>query len=73
MSAWLLCVDLKYSCPACAARFGKSSGDASDPGSGVPDIFKAIQQQLGLRLVKDTSVSLDVIVVDSIDKTPVAN
>lgn len=64
---------LEYSCPACAARFGKGSGDASAPGSGVPDIFKAIQQQLGLRLVKNVNVSLDVIVVDSVDKTPVEN
>ena len=43
---------------------------ASDPGSGLPTIFVAIQKQLGLRLDKKSDVPLDMIVVESVDKVP---
>ena len=43
---------------------------ASDPGSGLPNIFAAIQKQLGLRLDKTADVPLDMIVVESVDKVP---
>ena len=43
---------------------------ASDPDGGGPNIFVAIQKQLGLRLDKSADVPLDVIVVDSVDKVP---
>jgi uncharacterized protein (TIGR03435 family) len=46
---------------------------ASDPGDGAPNIFTAIQKQLGLRLDKTAAVPLEVIVVDSLDKVPTAN
>jgi uncharacterized protein (TIGR03435 family) len=52
-------------------------GAASPPVAGEPDsgpnIFTAIQKQLGLRLDKTAAVPLDVIVVDSVDKVPTAN
>jgi uncharacterized protein (TIGR03435 family) len=51
----------------------QSPAAASDPGDGLPNIFTAIQKQLGLRLDKVAAVSLDVIVVDSVDKVPTAN
>lgn len=60
---------IEYSCPPCDTRVDS----AGDPGSGKPELFQAIQKQLGLRLEKKPDVSLDVIVVDSIDKTPTAN
>lgn len=44
----------------------------SDP-SGAPNIFAAVQKQLGLRLDKTPDVPLDVIVVDSVDKAPTEN
>jgi uncharacterized protein (TIGR03435 family) len=47
-----------------------SPASASDPGSGLPTIFVAIQKQLGLRLDKMANVPLDMIVVESVDKVP---
>jgi uncharacterized protein (TIGR03435 family) len=38
----------------------------------VPDLFEAIQRQLGLQLVRK-KLPFDVVVVDSVDKTPTAN
>jgi uncharacterized protein (TIGR03435 family) len=45
----------------------------SDPGDGLPNIFVAIQKQLGLRLDKKADVPLDMIVVESVDKVPTAD
>jgi uncharacterized protein (TIGR03435 family) len=42
---------------------------ASDPG---PDLIAAVQQQLGLRLVRSRA-KLDVLVIDKAEKVPVAN
>jgi uncharacterized protein (TIGR03435 family) len=58
-------------------RTGNGAADnsvpvASDP-SGAADIVTAIRKQLGLRLDKTADVPLDVIVVDSVDKTPTEN
>jgi uncharacterized protein (TIGR03435 family) len=47
--------------------------DPSDPGGGLPNIFVAIQKQLGLRLDKTAEVPLDIIVVESVDKVPTAD
>ena len=46
---------------------------ANEPGGGFPNIFIAVQKQLGLRLDKTADVPLDVIVVDSVDKVPTEN
>ncbi len=46
---------------------------ASDPAQGAPDIFTAVEKQLGLKLRKLKDVPVDVIVVDSADKVPSAN
>src|SRR5579863_5202888 len=45
----------------------------SDPGGGGPNIFAAIQKQLGLRLDKTADVPLDMIVIESVDKVPTAD
>jgi uncharacterized protein (TIGR03435 family) len=45
-------------------------GAASDPGGGFPNIFNAIRQQPGLRLVKVGDIPLDVVVIDRLDKVP---
>jgi uncharacterized protein (TIGR03435 family) len=42
------------------------------PPSDVPDLFTALQQQLGLQLLRK-KIPLDVVVVDSIDKLPTGN
>jgi uncharacterized protein (TIGR03435 family) len=55
-----------------AGRGADSSAPAaSDPGG--PNIFTAIQKQLGLRLEKTADIPLGVIVVESVDKTPTEN
>jgi uncharacterized protein (TIGR03435 family) len=49
---------------------GVTPGDA--PAPAVPDLFHALQQQLGLQLVAK-KLPFDVVVIDSIDKMPTAN
>jgi uncharacterized protein (TIGR03435 family) len=44
-------------------------GNVSDPG---PDVAAAVQQQLGLKLVR-SKATLDVVVIDKAEKTPTAN
>jgi len=46
---------------------------ASDPTEGVPDIFTAVQKQLGLKLVKVKDVPVDILIVDNADKVPTEN
>jgi uncharacterized protein (TIGR03435 family) len=46
--------------------------DAVDVGRGGPDIFTALETQLGLKLER-TKALLEVLVVDHVDKTPTDN
>jgi uncharacterized protein (TIGR03435 family) len=47
---------------------------AGEPtGNGLPNIFAAVEKQLGLKLEKTKDVPVDVIVVDRVDKVPAAN
>jgi uncharacterized protein (TIGR03435 family) len=48
-------------------------GSVNSAGVGLPNIFKAVEQQLGLRLVKINGIPLDAIVVDHIEKVPIEN
>jgi uncharacterized protein (TIGR03435 family) len=57
-----------------------TNGGALDPsaaadsiGSGLPNIFTALERQLGLRLIKTKDIPLDAIVVDRVDKVPAGN
>jgi uncharacterized protein (TIGR03435 family) len=43
---------------------------ASEP---APDIFRALERQLGLRLRKLANVPVEVLVIDAADKVPAAN
>ena len=67
---------LEFSCEGCRS-LGANASWATTPadpaGSGLPDIFAAIEKQLGLRLVKTKDIPLDVIVVDHVDKIPTGN
>ncbi|HWZ82659.1 MAG TPA: TIGR03435 family protein [Terriglobales bacterium] len=45
--------------------------DIQDPGSG-PDVFTAIEKQLGLKLTKGKSV-LEVLVIDHAERIPTEN
>ena len=44
---------------------------ADAPPPTAPDVFQALQQQLGLQLVAK-KLPFDVVVIDSIDKMPTA-
>jgi uncharacterized protein (TIGR03435 family) len=46
---------------------------ASDPGAYGPSLFTALEQQLGLKLVRAKNVPVDVFVVDKLDKIPTEN
>ena len=48
-----------------------SPGDADQPAA-APDLFTALEKQLGLKLEK-SKTQLDVIVIDHMDKTPTEN
>lgn len=55
-----------------------SAGDpaaptVTDPGEVGPTLFKAIEEQLGLKLVKTKNVSVDILVIDRADKVPAEN
>ncbi len=52
---------------------GPAAGAASEPGSGLPDIFTALDKQLGLKLVKVKAVPVDVLIVDHVEKAPTGN
>jgi uncharacterized protein (TIGR03435 family) len=43
------------------------------PSVGGPNLFAALEKQLGLKLVKVKDVPVDVIVVDQVDKVPTEN
>lgn len=47
--------------------------DALDPGEGSPNLFTALEKQLGLKLVKAKSIPVDLLIVDRLDKTPTEN
>jgi uncharacterized protein (TIGR03435 family) len=47
--------------------------DGSEPGSGLPNIFKALEQQLGLKLVRAKDIPLDKIVIDHAERIPAGN
>lgn len=64
---------IRATLPLLAARGGGEPGavgDAPDPGSGLPNIFTALEKQLGLRLMKVKDVPVDVVVFDHVEKTP---
>jgi uncharacterized protein (TIGR03435 family) len=49
------------------------SASANNAGGGLPNIFAALEKQIGLKLVKTPNIPLDVIVVDHIDRVPTGN
>jgi uncharacterized protein (TIGR03435 family) len=46
---------------------------ASDPGPVGATLFTALENQLGLKLIKAKDVPVDVLVIDHVDKVPVEN
>jgi uncharacterized protein (TIGR03435 family) len=65
---------LEFACADCVAS--RPVGAAADPppaADDAPSIFTALEKQLGLKAVKAADVSLEVIVIDHIDRVPIAN
>lgn len=52
---------------------GASAPAASEPVDAGPNIFNAVQQQLGLKLTKVADVQVDVMIIDHVDQTPTEN
>lgn len=50
-----------------------SAPAAPDPTDVGPNIFSAVQQQLGLKLTKAADVQVDVMVIDHVDRAPTGN
>lgn len=72
---------LEFACEGCrglGANLPLGGGGAADvppadAGAWLPNIFVAIEKQLGLKLEKTRDIPLDVIVVDHVDKVPTEN
>jgi uncharacterized protein (TIGR03435 family) len=74
---------LEFSCEGCTgfgATMAMANGMVVPPqatgetvGSGLPNIFVALEKQIGLRLIKSKDIPLDVIVVDHVEKVPTGN
>ena len=63
-----------FSCP-CFETVGYQfpGGLSNDPvGVSLPNIFDALRNQLGLKLVRTADVPVDVIVVDHVDRAPIS-
>jgi uncharacterized protein (TIGR03435 family) len=69
---------LDYECLACqngrgnAADDGRGTPEANEPAA-FPNIFTALEKQLGLKLDKAQDVPVDMIVVEQVEKTPTEN
>lgn len=50
-----------------------SAQTAPDPADAGPNIFTAVQQELGLKLTKAADVQVDVMIIDHVDRTPTEN
>ncbi len=52
---------------------GTPSWNLQEPAGEGPNIFNAVQQQLGLKLTKVKDVPVDVLIIDHADQTPTEN
>lgn len=52
---------------------GMQSAPAATDPAGAPDIFTAVEKQLGLKLVKVPDLAVDTLIVDSAGKVPTGN
>jgi uncharacterized protein (TIGR03435 family) len=59
--------------PLLAGRGGDQTPAAPAADPGLPNIFTALEKQLGLKLVKVKDVPADVIVIDHVEKVPAGN
>jgi uncharacterized protein (TIGR03435 family) len=59
--------------PSAPAEGGPGMPLADDPTGGAPDIFTAVEKQLGLKLVKVKDIPVDMLMVENADKVPTEN
>jgi hypothetical protein len=74
---------LEFACQGCrglGANMAMANGVAADSpasaesgGSGLPNVFVAVEKQIGLKLVKTKDLPLEVIVVDRVGRVPTGN
>lgn len=64
--------DLTFSLPSNPGAVARANGQAAPEVRQFPDIFTALQEQLGLKL-EAKKLPIDVVVVDYADKVPTAN
>ncbi len=67
---------MRANMPLLAGRGGEEAPApqaATDPGSGLPNIFNALEKQLGLKLTRVKDVPVDVVVIDHVEKVPTGN
>jgi uncharacterized protein (TIGR03435 family) len=55
-----------------SAQRSRSEGDATANPAGAPNLFTALDQQLGLKLERRKKV-MDRLVIDRVERTPTAN
>jgi len=68
-----LVFDARAQAPAVVSpNIHPQAADTSDP-SGAPNLFTAMEKQLGLRLVKVKDVPVDTLIIDSIERNPIEN
>ena len=65
--------DIRLEFAGTPMREAGSAQAAPDPADVGPNIFTAVQQQLGLKLTKSADVQIDVMLIDHLDKTPTEN
>lgn len=66
-------VNLARGAPMAQQQAGASNSSDPSADAGAPDLPKALEQQIGLTLKKTKDMNVDVIVVDYLDRFPVAN
>jgi uncharacterized protein (TIGR03435 family) len=49
------------------------AGPPESEAGGLPNISKAIEKQLGLKLVKAPDIPMDTLVIDHAERTPLGN
>jgi uncharacterized protein (TIGR03435 family) len=66
-------IRLEFAGQAMPSQTAGTAGQAPDPVDAAPNIFTAVQQQLGLKLTKAADVQVDVMIIDRVDRAPTEN
>jgi uncharacterized protein (TIGR03435 family) len=64
---------LEFGCGGCVAAARADGSRPAEETADGPNIFVAIEKQLGLKAIKAPDISLEVLVVDHVDRIPTPN